>query len=126
MATACDFWQEDHFVIANFLYPNSAEDCTLSPQCFASLNNRTEGLYQTLLNASESRLAGNLLRMSLLKGILKSKTPNALWRCERVRRTQLVDSGVGFGWCLSSHLHCVLCHLAAVLKVRLFFKNSEI
>lgn len=38
MATACYFWQKEHFVIANFLYPNSAEDFSLSLWYFASLN----------------------------------------------------------------------------------------
>ena len=38
MAAACDFWQKEHFVIANFLFPNSAENCSPSPYCFASLN----------------------------------------------------------------------------------------
>lgn len=31
MAAACDFWQKERFGIANFLFPNSAGDCSLSP-----------------------------------------------------------------------------------------------
>lgn len=39
MLAACDLGQKEHFVIANYLYPNSAEDCSLHLQCCASLNN---------------------------------------------------------------------------------------
>lgn len=77
-------------------------------------------------NASESRLAGKLLRISFLERMSASKTVTALQRHERHNgKTQdPTETQVLVLAQVVPHAHCALCHLAVVLKVRSFFLSS--